>query len=108
MNKTFIIGNGDLYQSLGSLEQLVEDLINIKSLIADNSNSVTYVLRKINDNWENPEGLDLQSINDSLNMCIEKLDVDFIPLMENFISAIINLIEETRRNSGNTISGNAL
>lgn len=83
-------------KDLDGLEQSASVLSNNGEYLADNAKSIEYLLKQINANWENAEGLDLTSINDGMNACYTQLVDTIIPLVREYAETLNELVVATR------------
>lgn len=83
---------GDLNQ----LENSAASLARYNQEITNNTSSLSYILRSVNENWQNEQGQDIQSIMTSLEDSIRVLNEDIQPILKEYSTTINNVVTETR------------
>ena len=83
-------------KNLNALEDSAAKLANNGADLEKNSHSITWILGQINANWKNPEGLDLQTINQNLKECTTQLEGTIIPLIREYAETLNSLVAATR------------
>ena len=82
--------------NLNSLEESAAVLGNNGADLEKNAESIKWILSQIKANWENPDGLDIVSVEKSLNECITKLNDTIIPLVREYAETLNTLVAATR------------
>jgi len=108
--------NTDTYK-INNIEELrnsAEILGNNSSELQNNANSIKWIAEQVSVNWQNPDGLDIESIKAELSSCAIDLRDTIAPLIKKFADTLNTLVADTmvieKRQSAddplNTTSGN--
>lgn len=89
--------------NLSELENSVTELFNVNEKIKGNTNSLESIIKQINQNWTNDEGEDITSILKELDDCVQKLAGAIIPTVDEYVSTMNTLAENSRKTQSNTI-----
>jgi len=93
-------------KNLKSLEDSATKLANNSTDLQQNANSIQWILDQINANWENPEGLDIATINRELPACINELNNVIIPIIKDYSETLFTLIAANNEIQKREVSNN--
>ncbi len=88
------------------LENSASNLATYNQKLANNVQSLQYILKTVQENWQNDSGADLQSYINGLNTCISRLSNTIIPVIDKYVNTMNTLAISTQQTQQRTYNGN--
>ena len=88
------------------LENSASNLDTYNQKLANNVQSLQYILKTVQENWQNDSGADLQSYITGLNTCISRLSNTIIPVIDKYVNTMNTLAVSTQQTQQRTYNGN--
>lgn len=89
--------------NLDQLENSAANLAKNDQQIANCTRSLEYIIKAVQQNWENESGEDIQSILLNLNNNISTLRDEIEPIIRKYIETLNQIVAETRLNQSKNI-----
>ena len=88
------------------LENCASNLATYNQRLANNVESLQYILKTVQENWQNDSGADLQSYINGLSTCISRLSNTIIPVIDKYVNTMNTLAVSTQQTQQKTYNGN--
>lgn len=91
-------------RNIDQLENSTATLSSSNQKVANNAQSLAYILNQIRTNWQNEAGADLASIISELEKCISSLQTAINPTVEKYVETMNTLVAESRSNQNRSLN----
>lgn len=100
------MATGDTYsiKDLSALEDVATSISTYSQTLYNNVESLKWISSNTRANWENPEGVDLQSILTTIDENTKVLEETIIPLLKEYSMTIYELVLATRATQSKEVS----
>lgn len=95
-------GNYDI-NDLNRLEESASNLAKYNQSLTNDASSLNYIMKTINENWQNEAGADLLSVMESLKNALGTMEDDIQPMITKYVAIINEIVVETKQNQSGTI-----
>jgi protein-arginine kinase activator protein McsA len=90
-------------ENLTVIENCAARLARYNQTLANDANSIDYVIKLVNQNWQNEQGEDLASILNNLTKCVSTIENELNPTLAKYVETLNKIVLETRSNQSNQL-----
>lgn len=105
MQTAYSADGGSTYDiaNIDALENSASNLANYNQQLTNDIKSLRYVIKAVNENWQNEAGNDIQSIMANLNTGMQTLCDNIQPVIGKYVETLNQMVAETKINQGRSL-----